>query len=152
VIARGPDGERTIAVREFFHGPYTTELAEGELLTEIRVPIGSGASAYRKVDRRAGDWAVAAAGAVLELDGGTITAAGIGLTAVGAAGFVAAEAEDFLRGETAGEEAFAEAGRIAAAHCDPSADQRGPVDYKRHLAGELVTRALRGAAAILAVA
>jgi len=60
---------------------------------------------------------------------------------------VAIEAEDFLRGEAASEERFAEAGRIAAEHCDPIADQRGPVDYKRHLAGELTTRALRRAAA-----
>jgi aerobic carbon-monoxide dehydrogenase medium subunit len=66
---------------------------------------------------------------------------------VGAAHFVAAEAEDNLRGEAPTEEAFAAAGRIAAAYCNPVADQRGPADYKRHLAGELTTRALRRAAA-----
>ena len=60
---------------------------------------------------------------------------------------MAAEAEDFLRGSPATAENFAEAGRIAAEHCNPSADQRGPVDYKRHLAGVLTTRALRRAAA-----
>jgi carbon-monoxide dehydrogenase medium subunit len=72
---------------------------------------------------------------------------GIGLTAVGAAHFHASEAEHFLRGRPATEENFAEAGRIAGAHCEPNADQRGPVDYKRHLAGELTTQALRRAAA-----
>jgi carbon-monoxide dehydrogenase medium subunit len=72
---------------------------------------------------------------------------GIGLTALGAPHFVAAEAEQALRGAPATEESFAEAGRLAARHCQPVADQRGPVDYKRALAGELTVRALRRAAA-----
>jgi carbon-monoxide dehydrogenase medium subunit len=72
---------------------------------------------------------------------------GLGLAAVGAEHFVSAPAEDFLRGRPADEAAFTEAGRIAAAHCSPAPDQRGPVDYKRHLTGELTTRALRRAAA-----
>ena len=92
------------------------------------------------MERRVGDWAVAAAGAASgRLDGDDVNDVGIGLTAVGAEHFVAPEAEDFLRGEPATEETFAEAGRIAAEHCHPAADQRGPGDYKRHLAGELTT-------------
>lgn len=158
VVIRGAVGSRTVSAREFHVGPYETAVADGELLTEIRVPIRPGAggggsppgkhhgSAYEKVGRRAGDWALAAAGAALWLDGDTVTDVGIGLTAVGAAHFVAAEAEDYLRGRPADDESFAEAGRIAAEHCRPSADQRGPVDYKRHLAGELTKRALRRAA------
>jgi len=66
---------------------------------------------------------------------------------VGAAHFHAQEAEEFLRGKPATEENLRQAGQIAGEHCEPSADQRGPVDYKRHLAGELTTRALRRAAA-----
>ncbi|HEY4020425.1 MAG TPA: xanthine dehydrogenase family protein subunit M, partial [Pseudonocardiaceae bacterium] len=66
--------------------------------------------------------------------------------AVGAERFVAAEAEDFLRGGPPADDKFVKAGQIAAEHCAPVADQRGPVDFKRHLAGELATRALRGAA------
>jgi aerobic carbon-monoxide dehydrogenase medium subunit len=147
LVVRGPNDQRTVSAREFFVGPYQTALADGELLIEIRVPIRSHASAYEKVERRAGDWAVAAVGAVLEVAGGRITEAGIGLAAVGAARFVAVEAEDHLRGELVSDDVFIEAGRIAALHCDPFADQRGPVDYKRHLAGELTTRALRRAAA-----
>jgi aerobic carbon-monoxide dehydrogenase medium subunit len=81
------------------------------------------------------------------VDRGVVTGVGIGLTAVGAPQFVAPEAEDILRGRRATEESFAAAGRLAAIHCRPSADQRGPVDYKRHLAGELTVRALRRAAA-----
>ncbi|BCB91485.1 FAD binding domain-containing protein [Phytohabitans suffuscus] len=101
-----------------------------------------GGSAYEKVERRVGDWAVAAAGAAVWLDGDTIGDAGIGLTAVGAAHFHAPEAERFLRGSPATDAVLAEAGRIAAEHCEPVADQRGPADYKKHLAGELTTRAL----------
>lgn len=145
-VIRGPDGERTVSLREFHTGPYETVVGPGELLTELRVPIRpGGSSAYQKVERRVGDWPLAAAGAALWLDGGRVVDAGIGLTAVRAEHFVAAEAEEALRGAVPSEEAFAEAGRIAAEHCDPVSDQRGPADYKRHLAGELTTRALRRA-------
>jgi carbon-monoxide dehydrogenase medium subunit len=147
-LIRSPDGSRTVPVREFHTGPYETVVAPGELLVEIRVPIRpGGSSAYVKVERRVGDWPVAAAGAALWMSGDTIADAGIGLTAVGAPHFAAAEAEEFLRGRPPTEESFTEAGRIAAEHCNPVADQRGPTDYKRHLAGELTTRALRRAAA-----
>jgi carbon-monoxide dehydrogenase medium subunit len=145
LVIHGPDGSRTVAARDFFVGPYETVVAPGELLAAIRVPLRASASAYVKVDRRAGDWAVGAAGAVLSIDRDVVTQAGIGLTALGAPRFVAAEAEDFLTGGPPTEERLVEAGRIAARHCQPAADQRGPVDYKRHLAGELVTRALRRA-------
>jgi carbon-monoxide dehydrogenase medium subunit len=151
-VIRGKDGERTVPVRDFHLGPYETVIGSGELLAEIRVPVRPGTgSAYEKVARRVGDWSVAAAGAVLCLSGDparpVIESAGIGLTAVGAEHFVAAEAEDFLRGRAADEDSFAAAGAIAAGHCHPSADQRGPEDFKRHLVGELTVRALRRAAA-----
>jgi len=97
------------------------------------------------VGRRVGDWPVGAAGAAIWLAGATIAEAGVGLTAVGAQHFSAAEAEEFLRGAPATEASFARAGEIAAEHCRPSSDQRGPADYKRHLAQELTVRALRKA-------
>jgi carbon-monoxide dehydrogenase medium subunit len=150
-VIQGPGGRRAVSAREFHVGPYETVVGPGELLVEIRVPIRpGGSSAYFKVERRVGDWPVTSAGAVLWLDGAdqdSIAEVGIGLTAVGAAHFVASEAEDFLRGGPATEQRFLEAGRIAGLHCNPSADQRGPVDFKRHLAAELTTRALRLAAA-----
>jgi aerobic carbon-monoxide dehydrogenase medium subunit len=145
---RGPQGTREVNVREFHTGPYETVVEPGELLTEIRVPIKpGGGSAYEKVERRVGDWAVAAAGAAVWLSGGIVSDVGIGLTAVGAEHFHAQPAEEFLRGQAPTEENLAEAGRLAAQYCNPTADQRGPVDYKRHLAGELTVRALRRAAA-----
>ncbi|NMO88956.1 xanthine dehydrogenase family protein subunit M [Actinomycetospora sp. TBRC 11914] len=148
VVITSRDGERTVPVREFHRGPYETAVAHDELVTAVRVPIRPATgSAYEKVERRTGDWAVAAAGAVVSLDGHTVVRAGIGLAAVGAEHFVAAEAEEALRGAPATAESFAEAGRIAAEHCRPTADQRGPVDYKRHLVGVLVARTCHRAAA-----
>jgi carbon-monoxide dehydrogenase medium subunit len=150
-VIRGQQDSRTVDIREFHVGPYETVVAPGEMLLEFQVPIRPGCgSAYEKVERRVGDWPVVAAGAVLWLaDGGnqerTVADVGIGLTAVGADGFVAAEAEQFLRGRPAPAESFAEAGRLASEHCEPVADQRGPVDFKRHLAGELTRRALHRA-------
>jgi carbon-monoxide dehydrogenase medium subunit len=146
MVVQDPDGSRTVPAREFHTGPYETVVAPGELLTEIRIAIRPGdGSAYEKVGRRVGDWPVGAAGAAIRLAGDTIAEAGIGLTAVGAQHFAAAEAEEFLRGAPATEASFARAGEIAAEHCRPSSDQRGPADYKRHLAQELTTRALRRA-------
>src|SRR6266699_965919 len=144
MVIRTPDGRRTVPARDFHTGPYETVVAPAELLTEIRIAIRpGGGSAYAKVARRVGDWPVGAAGVAIWLDGDTIADAGIGLAAVGAEHFAAAEAEEFLRGAPATEASFARAGQIAAEHCTPSSDQRGPADYKRHLASELTTRALR---------
>ena len=146
MVIQSPAGSRTVSAREFHTGPYETVVAPNELLTEIRIAIRpGGGSAYEKVGRRVGDWPVGAAGAAIWLDGDTITEAGIGLTAVGAHHFAAAEAEEFLNGTPATEASFEQAGRIAAEHCQPSSDQRGPADYKRHLARELTHRALRKA-------
>ncbi len=147
-VIRGSAQQREVPVRELHTGPYETVVGAAELLVELRVPIRpGGGSAYEKVERRVGDWPVAAAGAAVWLDGDVVADVGIGLTAVGAPHFHAPEAEDFLRGKPATEDTFTEAGRVAGEHSNPTADQRGPVDYKRHLAGELTTRALRRAAA-----
>jgi aerobic carbon-monoxide dehydrogenase medium subunit len=146
-VIKAPDGVRTVPVREFHLGPYETVIGRGELLAEIRVPVKPGTgSAYEKVSRRVGDWSIAAAGAVLRLNGEKIQEAGIGLTAVGAEHFVAAEAEDYLRGRAPDEDNIKKAAKIAAEHCHPVADQRGPEDFKRHLVAELTARALRRAA------
>jgi carbon-monoxide dehydrogenase medium subunit len=148
MVIQNLTGTRTVLARDFHTGPYETVVAPGELLTEIRIAIvPGGGSAYRKVGRRVGDWPVGAAGAAVWMDGDVIADAGIGLTAVGARHFSAAAAEDFLRGQPATAENFARAGQIAAESCRPVSDQRGPADYKRHLAGELTARALRAALA-----
>jgi len=144
MVIHGPDGSRTVSAREFHTGPYETMVDTGEMLTEIRIPISpGGGSAYEKVGRRVGDWPVGAAATAMWLAGDVIADAGIGLTAVGARQIAAPEAEEFLRGARATDESFTRAGEIAAGHCRPVSDQRGPADYKRHLAAELTVRALR---------
>ena len=145
-VVRGPAGERTLTMDEFHRGPYETAVAQNELLIEVRIPIRPGiGSAYEKVERRVGDWAVAAAGASVTLAGdGTISHVATGLTAVGLDRNVT-EVEAVLLGQVPTEELFIEAGRLASLACDPLADSRGPVDYKRHLADELTRRVLRRA-------
>jgi carbon-monoxide dehydrogenase medium subunit len=148
VVIRGADGERVVPMDDFHVGPYVTAVGDGEMVTEVRVALRpGGGSAHEKVERRAGDWAIAAASAAVWIDGGTITDAGIALSAVGPTTVHVGRAEELLRGATPSEELFAEAGKIASEDCSPSADGRGPTDYKRHLAGVLTHRALRRAAA-----
>jgi len=148
IVIKSSDGERVLPVRELQTGPFETCLSPAEIVTEVRLPIRANTgSAYTKVERRAGDYAVAAAGAVVTLDGETISEIGLGLAAVGAPRLVAARAEDAVRGRTADEETIELAAQVAAEECQPPTDQRGPADYKRALAGELVKRAIRTAIA-----
>jgi aerobic carbon-monoxide dehydrogenase medium subunit len=147
VAVRGASGGRVLAMPEFHRGPYETAVGDGEILVEVRLPLKPHhGSAYEKLERRAGDWAIAAAGAALWLDDDhRIAAAGIALSAVG--GPVTFErAEQSLVGEVPSEDAFERAAAIAKEDCSPAGDQRGDAEYKRHLAGELTRRALRRSA------
>jgi aerobic carbon-monoxide dehydrogenase medium subunit len=148
VVIRGPSGERTTGMDGFYLGPFMTTVGADEMLTEIRLPIRQGAgSAHEKVERRAGDFAIAAVSAAVWIDGGTIADAGIALAALGPSTIIASRAEESLKGKAPSEEVFAQAGEIAREDCMPVADGRGPVDYKRHLAEVLTVRALRRATA-----
>jgi carbon-monoxide dehydrogenase medium subunit len=148
VVIRGSDGERVVGMEGFHVGPFMTAVGAGEILTEVRLPVRPGAgSAHEKVERRAGDWAIAAASAAVWMQGGAISEAGIALSAVGLTTIHLTRAEELLRGQAPSEELFAKAREIASEDCSPTADGRGPVDYKRHLAGVLTQRALRRAVA-----
>ena len=150
MVIQGTEGTRTVPARAFHAGPYETVVGSAEMLVEVRIPIRPGAgSAYEKVERRAGDWGATAGGCfvVLAADGETVADVGIGLTAVGAPHFCAEAAEMELRGKPATAENLAAAAARAAEVTKPQTDQRGPADYKRHLAGELTRRALRRAVA-----
>jgi carbon-monoxide dehydrogenase medium subunit len=141
----GPNGERLVEMRDFYRGPYTTAVEPDEMLLEIRVPLREDSgSAYEKLDRRAGDWAVVAAGAALRLRQGRIADAGIALAAVGAE-VSSTEAEAALRGRAPSDGAVKAAADLAAEHTRPVSDQRGSARYKRHVAGVLTERALRTA-------
>jgi len=145
-VIRGPRGERVVSMNEFYRGPYETAVGDDEILTEIRLPIRpGGSSAYYKVERRAGDWAVVSAGAALWLDGGLISDARVGLAAVGPNTTGIPAISEALRGSPPSEDIYRRAGEIAAASCQPVTDMRGSAEYKRHLADELTRRALRTA-------
>ncbi|MYB04711.1 MAG: xanthine dehydrogenase family protein subunit M [Gemmatimonadetes bacterium] len=170
MVATGPDGERTIGVDDFFHGLFMTALADGEILTEIRIPAPGAhtGGAYLKLERKVGDYAVAGSAVQLTLDdGGTVTQAGIGLTNLGFAPIRAAAAEEVLTGarlvERGGlrgaidkvrdafarapdaDDVIAAAAQAAADATDPVADRRGSVEYKRNMARVLTGRAIRKA-------
>ncbi len=148
VVIRGPEGERVVSMEDFHVGPYMTAVGSGELLTEVRLAKRPGAgSAHEKVERRAGDWAIAAASAAVWMDGGTYADAGVALSAVGLTTIHLSRAEQLLRGKPPSYDLFTEVAQIAVEDCSPMADGRGPVDYKRHLAGVLTGRALRRATA-----
>ena len=145
MVIRNGTGERVVGMDEFHVGPYETAVGPAEMLIEIRVPTHArSGSAYLKVDRRVGDWAVVAAGAALQLEGDTIARAGIALAAVGGE-LTARDAEASLLGHAPSDELFAHAAGLASSACEPVTDQRGSADYKRHVVGVLTERVLRRA-------
>jgi carbon-monoxide dehydrogenase medium subunit len=147
VVIAGSGGERVVSIEDFHVGPYMTAIQDAEILTEIRLPLRpGGGSAHEKVERRAGDWAIVAVSAALWMEGGSIADAGVALSAAGPVTVHATRSEELLRGKDPSEELFSEAGALASEDCSPIADGRGPVDYKRHLAGVLTKRALGRAA------
>lgn len=151
VVARGPRGERVIAVADFFQGYLQTALDPDELLVELRVPglpAGAG-STFVEFARREGDYAIAGVAAAVALAGdGTIADARLALCAVGPTALRASAAEALLRGQRPGPEAWAAAAEaVQAAIVEPPSDLHGSADYRRHLAGVLTRRALAAAAA-----
>ena len=120
-VIRGTQGERVVGLDEFHIGPYMTAVGDGEMLTEVRLPLRPGAgSAHEKVERRAGDWAVAAASAALWIENGTIAEAGVALSAVGPTTVHVSRAEELLRGKAPSEELFAQAGEIVVGGLRPA--------------------------------
>ncbi len=148
VVARGPRAERRIPIAAFFTGPFTTALKPDELLVEIRVPAPPRRSggAYLKLERKVGDFATAAVAVQVALGpGGACEQIGIGLTNVGLTPIKASRAEAALKGRRLDEAAIAQAAQLAANAAEPTADLRGPVDYKKDLVRVLTARALRKA-------
>lgn len=143
-VIKSTSGERVVTMHDFHVGPYETAVGDAEMLTEIRIPLKpNGSSAYEKVERRAGDWAVVSAGAAVWMDGANIAEGRVGLAAVGPNTTSIDAVGDLLRGAAPSEELYQAVGDAAAANCSPQSDQRGTEAYKRHLAMELTKRALR---------
>jgi carbon-monoxide dehydrogenase medium subunit len=149
LVARGPGGVREIPVDDFFVGLFESALKPNEILVEIRIPTPGPASggAYKKLERKVGDYAISAAAVQLRLDGSTCAAARIALTNVSPVPMRATAAETELLGEEPTDDVVEAAGRAAAAECDPSADLRGSEEYKRDVTRVLVKRAIRSAVA-----
>ena len=149
VIITGADGEREVPIDEFFYGFYMTAIQQGEILTEIRLPVpaaGSG-NAYHKLERKVGDYATSGVAVQLTIGSdGMVTAAGIGLTNVNPVPLRASRSEEALIGKPLTEENILLAAQYAAEDCNPSADLRGSEDYKRHVTGVLVKRMIKKAA------
>ena len=142
-VIRGSDVERVVSMEDFYRGPYETAVGDAEILTEVRLPVRpGGSSAYRKVERRAGDWAVTSSAAAVWMSEGKITDARVGLAAVGPNTTGIPAISELLRGQAPSDELFSQAGALAAEACTPAQDLRGTVEYKRHLANELTKRAL----------
>lgn len=148
VVARGPDGERIIPGEEFFLLPYDNSLAEDELVTEVRVPtaVDREGSAYRKLKRKVGDYAMVGVAARVVLDAdGRIETAGIGLTAVDITNARSPAAESVLEGESPSASVLKEAGEAAADEANPETDEHGGVGYKENMVRVLTQRAVADA-------
>ncbi|HEY7659322.1 MAG TPA: xanthine dehydrogenase family protein subunit M [Actinomycetota bacterium] len=148
VTLRSARGERELPIGEFLVDVFTTALEPDEILTHVTVPAAGGSSGgtYLKLERKIGDFATVGAAVQLEMSNGTIGRAGIALTGVGNTNVHATEAEASLAGAEPNEDAFAEAGRLAAAASNPVSDVRGSADYKRHVVDVFVRRGLARAA------
>jgi carbon-monoxide dehydrogenase medium subunit len=147
--AKGPGGERDIAARDFYHSTFVTALKPDEILTAIRIPTpaqGHGA-AYEKQKRKVGDYATAAAAVILSVKQGSCTAAAVALTNVGGTPIFVAAAGQALVGTRLDGTAIVEAVRQATAVAQPAADQHGPADFRKHVTGIMVGRAIQRAKA-----
>jgi carbon-monoxide dehydrogenase medium subunit len=144
VVLKSKNGERELAMADFLVDAFTSAVEPGELLTEVRVPAPSPRSGgtYLKLERKVGDFATVGVAVALTLSNGSIGRAGIGLTGVGLKNIQASDAEASLAGREPTDEAFAEAGRLAAQAANPVSDVRGSEEYKRHIVDVFVRRGL----------
>jgi aerobic carbon-monoxide dehydrogenase medium subunit len=147
-VIEGPQGRRSLKAEGFYRGPYMTDLAENEVLCEIRIPAFAPKTgyAYHKLKRKTGDWATAAAAVVLRMNGANVESVRIALTNVAATALRAKDAEQALAGKPLTETAIDAAAQKAMAICDPAEDLRGDRQYKTAMAGQMVRRALAQAA------
>jgi aerobic carbon-monoxide dehydrogenase medium subunit len=148
-VLQGPNGTRQVKADAFFHGTYMTELAEDEILVEIRAAAFTPKTgwAYEKLKRKTGDFATAAAAVVLRIDGGNVSHVRIALTNVAPTAIRATDAEAALLGKPLTEATISDAAVKAMAVCDPAEDLRGDREYKTAMAGQMLKRALAAAAA-----
>ena len=148
LVVEGPKGRRSVKADAFFKGTYMTDLADNEVLVEIRMPAFAPKTgyAYEKLKRKTGDWATAAAAVVLRLDSGKVSHVRIALTNVAPMALRATGAEAALQGKALSDSTINDAVAKACAACDPAEDLRGDVEYKTAMAGQMLRRAIGKAA------
>ena len=148
VVATSATSRREIPLDDLLLGPFTTALEPNEIITEIRVPDPGprAAGTYLKLERRVGDFATVGVAVHVSFANGSVSRAGIALTAVGPRNLRATAAEEALAGAPLDDEAITEAARLAADAAEPHDDVRGTADYKRHMVRVFVERGLRTAA------
>ncbi len=154
VVAAGPRGRRTIAATDLFDSMFTTRLAADEVLVEVRIPAmapGCG-FAIEEYARRKGDFAIVGVAVVLRREGSRCVSARVAACGVGSTAVRLGSAEQVLERDGLGPDAIDAAAACAAAEIDPPTDPNASADYRRHLTGVLVKRALRRAAGFNAVA
>ena len=146
-VLKGAGGERVVPAEGFFIGTYDTLMQPDEIMTQIRIPVPAAGSGYcyAKLKRKTGDFAAAAAAVLLRMQGGVVGDVHIALTNVAPTPLKAAAAEAALRGKSLDDAAINAAARLAMNICSPTPDQRGDVEYKTAMAGEMTVRALRTA-------
>ncbi len=142
IVTVGPEGERTIPASDFFRGIFMTALQPDEMIVEVRFPKRAPHAAMQEFARRAGDFAIVAAAVSLDVRNGECRSARIVLGGVADIPLRVSEAEHVLEGANASQEAFEEAGRVAAKVIDPTSDVHGTGDYRRDLSAILIQRAL----------
>jgi aerobic carbon-monoxide dehydrogenase medium subunit len=144
----GASGTRDIAAGEFYQGAYFTALEPGELVTSISVPVppASHGYAYEKLKRKVGDYATAAAAVVLTMAGGKVATCAIGLTNLSETPLLAEDAAKSVIGTSLDAATLQKAAAAASAIMSPAADARGPVEYRKHVGGIMMMRALQRAA------
>jgi aerobic carbon-monoxide dehydrogenase medium subunit len=144
----GPDGSREVAAADYYQGAYFTAIEPGELLTAISIPVPADGHgyAYEKLKRKIGDYATAAAAVVLTMASGKVASCAIGLTNLHETPLLATDAAKMVIGTSLDAATLKKAGAAAAAIMSPAADARGPVEYRKHVGGVMVTRALQRAA------
>jgi carbon-monoxide dehydrogenase medium subunit len=148
ITLTGPRGARTLPLAEFVVDAYTTQIAAGEIVTQVAVTIPERpcGGAYMKFEKRAGDFAVASVGVQLALNGAAnCERVAIALGALGPTPLRARRAEALLHGKTVSVTLLDEAEQLVRGEAQPFEDTRGSIDYKRHLAGVLFRRAFAAA-------
>lgn len=143
------NGARTVAAGDFYQGAYFTSLEPGEILTSISIPVpprGHG-YAYEKLKRKIGDYATAAAAVVLTMAGGRVETCSIGLTNLSETPLLAQDAAHAVIGTTLDDATLKKAAEAAVAIMEPAEDTRGSAEYRKHVGGIMVQRALKRAAA-----